>query len=91
MGRCCVIDGMQIAKTGPPFAQVCNTNGNAVRYDRGSVGLRAGFHAIHLEGLHFASQGTPRVLWEGPSLPLTDVPNVAFSHLKQDGVIDSAR
>ena len=76
------IDGMQIAKTGQPFAQVCNTNGNAVRYDRGSIGLRAGLHAIHLEGLHFASQGTPRVLWEGPSLPLTDVPVLPSSHAK---------
>ena len=78
---------MLIAKTGPPFAQVCGTTGNAVRYDRGSLGLRAGLHAIHLEGLHFASQGTPRLLWEGPSLPPTDVPSVAFSHAKQDGVI----
>ena len=84
-----VIDGAQIAKTGPPFAQVCNTNGNAVRYDRGSIGLRAGLHAIHLEGLHFASQGTPRLLWEGPGLRLTDVPNAAFRHPKQDGVMTS--
>jgi hypothetical protein len=81
-----VIDGLQIAKTGPPFPQVCGTNGNAVRYDRGSIGLRAGLHTIHLEGLHFASQGTPRLLWEGPSLPVTDVPNAAFAHVKQDGV-----
>ncbi len=80
-----VIDGVQVAKTGPPFAQVCSTNGNAVRYDRGSIGLRAGMHAIHVEGLHFASQGNPRVLWEGPGLRLTDVPNEAFSHPRQDG------
>jgi PA14 domain/PKD domain len=81
-----VIDGVQIAKTGPPFAQVCHTNGNAVRYDRGSIGLRAGLHAIHIEGLHYASQGTPRLLWEGPGLRVTDVPAAAFRHVKQDGV-----
>jgi hypothetical protein len=81
-----VIDGMQIAKTGPPFAQVCNTNGNAVRYDRGSIGLRAGPHAIHLEGLHYASEGTPRLLWEGPGLRLADVPSAAFSHPGHYGV-----
>ena len=46
-----VIDGMEVAKTGPPFAQVCGSPGNAVRYDRGSIGLRAGNHAIHVEGL----------------------------------------
>jgi len=26
--------------------------GNAMRYDRGSLGLRAGKHSFHLEGLH---------------------------------------
>jgi hypothetical protein len=83
------IDGLEVAKTGPPFAQVCGTHGNAVRYDRGSIGLRAGLHAVHLEGLHYASQGTPRVLWEGPGVRLTDVPGEAFSHLRQDGVTTS--
>ena len=81
-----VIDGVQVAKTGPPFAQVCGSPGNAMRYDRGSLGLRAGKHAFHLEGLHFASQGAPRLLWEGPALPLTDVPPAAYTHLRQDAV-----
>jgi hypothetical protein len=75
-----VIDGMEVAKTGPPFAQVCGAPGNAVRYDRGSLGLRAGQHTIHVEGLHSASDASPRLLWEGPSLPLTDVPAAALSH-----------
>ena len=80
------IDGMMVAKTGPPFAQVCGSQGNAMRYDRGSLGLRAGLHALHVEGLHSASQGAPRLLWEGPSLGLTDVPEAAFRRLKQDVV-----
>ena len=78
------IDGMEVAKTGPPFAQVCGSPGNALRYDRGSLGLRAGKHALHLEELHSVSQGSPRLLWEGPALPLTDVPPAAFSHARQD-------
>jgi hypothetical protein len=57
-----------------------------MRYDRGSLGLRAGLHALHVEGLHSASQGAPRLLWEGPSLGLTDVPEAAFRRLKQDVV-----
>jgi hypothetical protein len=81
-----VIDGVEVAKTGPPFAQVCGSPGNAMRYDRGSLGLRAGRHALHLEGLHSASEGSPRLLWEGPALPLTDVPPAAYSHLRQDSV-----
>ena len=75
-----VIDGMQVAKTGPPFAQVCGSPGNAVRYSRGSIGLRAGPHLLHLEGLHFASQGAPRLLWEGPGIRLTEIPPGAFVH-----------
>ncbi len=75
-----VIDDMQVAKTGPPFAQVCGSLGNAVRYDRGSLGLRAGLHRFHLEGLHFASQGVPRLLWEGPAIHLAEVPPEAYLH-----------
>ena len=76
-----VIDGVEVAKTGPPFAQVCGSPGNAVRYDRGSLGLRAGKHLFHLEGLHSTGEGQPRLLWEGPGLPLSDVPPSAFSHM----------
>jgi hypothetical protein len=81
-----VIDGVEVAKTGPPFAQVCGSPGNAMRYDRGSLGLRAGKHTFHMEGLHSASQDSPRLLWEGPALPLTDVPPAAYSHPRQDAV-----
>jgi PA14 domain len=75
-----MIDGMEVAKTGPPFALVCGASGNALRYDRGSIGLRAGLHAIHIEALNTASAGAPRLLWEGPKMPLADVPGAAFSH-----------
>jgi hypothetical protein len=81
-----VIDGVQVAKTGPPFAQVCGSPGNALQYDRGSLGLRAGMHAIHVEGLHSMSEGEPRILWEGPALPLTEIPPAAYSHLREDVV-----
>ncbi|MGD1106201.1 MAG: PKD domain-containing protein [Terracidiphilus sp.] len=75
-----VIDGMEVAKTGPPFGLVCGAAGNALRYDRGSLGLRAGLHAIHVEALNTATEGAPRLLWEGPGLTLTDVPAGFFSH-----------
>lgn len=81
-----VIDGIEVAKTGPPFAQVCGSPGNAMRYDRGELGLRAGKHTLHVEALHTASQGPPRLLWEGPGLQMTDVPDAAYSHLRQDTV-----
>ncbi|MFP5236801.1 MAG: PA14 domain-containing protein [Acidobacteriota bacterium] len=81
-----VIDGVEVARTGAPFAQVCGSPGNAMRYDRGSLGLRAGLHSLHVEELHVASQGPPRLLWEGPGLPLTDVPAAAFQHPREDYV-----
>jgi len=79
-----VIDGLEVAKTGPPFAQVCGAPGNAMRFDRGSLGLRAGKHRLHLEGLHSLSDGAPQLLWEGPGLPLAEVPPAAYSHPRQD-------
>jgi hypothetical protein len=81
-----VIDGVEVARTGPPFAQVCGSPGNAMRYDRGSLGLRAGKHILHLEGLHSVSQGAPQILWEGPSLPITAVPSAAYSHARVDAL-----
>jgi hypothetical protein len=79
-----LIDGIEVARTGPPFAQVCGSPGNAMRYDRGSLGLRAGNHKLHVEALHFASDGAPRLLWEGPGLPMTDVPAAAYSRPRLD-------
>jgi hypothetical protein len=75
-----VIDGREVARTGPPFAQVCGSTGNAMRYDRGAIGLRAGKHMLHVETLHSVSGGGPRLLWEGPGIDATDVPSAALSH-----------
>jgi hypothetical protein len=83
------IDGMEIAKTGPPFAQVCGSPGNAARYAAGSIGLRAGRHVIHIEGLHQLSGGAPILLWQGPGLALQSVAAAAFSHPALD-VLQSA-
>jgi hypothetical protein len=55
-----------------------------MRYDHGSIGLRAGRHTLHIEGLHSVSQDSPRLLWEGPSLPLTDVPPDAYTRVRID-------
>ncbi len=73
-----VIDGVEVARTGEPFAQVCGSPGNALRYDRGAMGLRAGLHTIRIEGLNTAGSGAPRLLWEGPGIALEEVPPSAF-------------
>ena len=51
-----VIDGVEVARTGATFAEVCGSPGNALRYDRGAIGLRAGLHTIHLEALNTVSE-----------------------------------
>ena len=83
-----MIDGLKLRRPGRHLRRSAARRATRCATIAGRLGLRAGRHAIHLEGLHFASQGTPRLLWEGPGLPLTDVPNIAFSHAKQDGVVD---
>ncbi len=74
------VDGIELVQTGPPFAQVCGSPGNALRFDSGSIGLRAGLHTIHVEGLNTMSAGAPRLMWEGPDMPLAEVPASAYSH-----------
>jgi hypothetical protein len=75
------LDGVPLVATGPPFAEVCGSPLNAMRYARGSIGLRAGKHILHLESLQTVSPSIPRLLWKGPGIHLTDVPAAAFSHL----------
>jgi hypothetical protein len=81
-----IIDGLTVAQTGPPFGEVCGSRLNAVRYSRGTIGLRAGKHRVRLEALESISPTTPRLLWEGPGIDLTDVPDRALSHLNVTSV-----
>jgi hypothetical protein len=45
-----------------------------MRYDSGAIGLRAGWHAVHIEALNTMSGDAPRLMWEGPGMPMTEVP-----------------
>jgi hypothetical protein len=76
-----MIDGLLVAQTGPPFGEVCGSPINAVRYARGTIGLRPGKHVFRLESLETISPTKPRLLWEGPGIGLADVPASAFMHL----------
>jgi hypothetical protein len=75
-----VIDGMEVARTGPPFAQVCGSPGNAVRFAVGAQGLHSGKHAIHIEGLFSASNLAPRLMWQAQGEALVEVPESAYFH-----------
>ncbi len=75
-----IVDGQFVAQTGPPFCEVCGSPVNAMRYARGTIGLRSGKHALRLEALESISPGSPRLLWEGPGIALFDLPAGALSH-----------
>ncbi len=75
-----VIDGELVAGTVTPFGEVCGSPENAMRFARGSIGLRAGRHRVHIETLESVSPGVPRLMWKGPGFHLTDVPAGALSH-----------
>jgi hypothetical protein len=81
-----VIDGVPLAETGPPFGEVCGSPVNALRYARGTIGLRAGRHDVRLEALESMSPGSPRLLWEGPGISLSEVPASALSHSAEPSV-----
>ena len=75
-----IIDGQAIAQTGIPFAEVCGSPVNAVRYAHGAIGLRAGKHIVRIEALQSVSPESPRILWEGPGINFSEVPTEAISH-----------
>jgi len=77
-----VIDGAEVAKTGPAFAPFNSTRPNGLRYEREAIGLRAGLHSIRIEALDTKSRDAPRLMWEGPGVKLEDVPETAYQRLK---------
>ncbi len=74
------IDSVPVAISQKPFAQVCGSVGNAMQAATGSIGLRAGRHAIRIRMTHTTGPSDFAVKWQGPGLPLSDIPASALSH-----------
>src|SRR5271166_1877543 len=74
------IDSVPVAVGPKPFAQVCGSAGNAMQATTGSLGLRAGRHAIRVQMTHTTGPSDFAVKWQGPGKPLSDIPASAFSH-----------
>jgi hypothetical protein len=72
------LDGTSIAVSPKPFAQVCGSAGNAAQLATGSVGLRAGRHAIRVSMSHTLGENDFALLWQGPGIALSSVPAGAF-------------
>ena len=74
------IDSAAVAVSPKPFAQVCSSPGNAMQATIGSLGLRAGRHAIRVQMTHTTGPSDFAVKWQGLGLPLSDIPPTALSH-----------
>ena len=68
------IDSVPVAVSPKPFAQVCGSIGNAMQATTGSLGLRAGRHAIRVQMTHTTGPSDFALKWQGPGLPLSDIP-----------------
>ena len=69
-----------VAVSPEPVAQVCGSVGNMVQAVRGSIGLKAGLHPIRIAITDSAGPGGFGLRWEGPGVPLFDVPASALFH-----------
>lgn len=74
------IDGSIVAQSAPPWPQVCGSVGNAVQSASGSVGLADGLHRIRLEVTQTTGEDAFGLLWEGPGVPLSRVPDSVLFH-----------
>ena len=72
------IGGEAVAANPPPVAQVCGSVGDMVQAARGSIGLKAGLHPIHIEVSETAGPEAFALRWEGPGIALAGVPASAF-------------
>jgi hypothetical protein len=74
------IGGAVVATSPAPVAQVCGSAGDMVQAVRGSIGLKAGLHAIRMAITETAGPAGFALRWEGPGVPLADVPASALFH-----------
>ncbi|HTP88366.1 MAG TPA: PA14 domain-containing protein [Bryobacteraceae bacterium] len=73
--------GDVVAATSPePVAQACSSPGNMMQAERGSIGLKAGLHAIRIAVTATAGPYSFALRWEGPGIALAEVPAGAFFH-----------
>jgi hypothetical protein len=74
------IGGAVVATSPEPIAQVCGSVGNMVQASRGTIGLKAGLHAIRIAITDTAGPSGFALRWEGPGIALSEVPATALSH-----------
>jgi hypothetical protein len=79
-----MIDDKTVATNPVPQANVCGDKGNAVQQASGSVVLRAGLHRIRVSMTHTQGPEVLSLKWQGPEIPLADVPAQNLFHAEQN-------
>ncbi len=74
------IDGVAVATSPKPVVQVCGSVGNAVQMASGSMALGAGKHRVRVAMTHTTGDQVLSLKWQGPGLPLREIPKEMFSH-----------
>ena len=74
------IDSKTVAISPVPQTLVCGMKGNAVQQTTGSIVLAAGLHHIHVAMTHTLGSQVLSLKWQGPNLPLQDIPNELLLH-----------
>jgi hypothetical protein len=82
------IGGAVVATSPAPVAQVCGSAGDMVQAVRGSIGLKAGLHAIRIAITDTEAPDDFGLRWEGPGIALADVPASALFHDANRGHIN---
>ena len=68
------IDGETIATSPAPKPQVCGSIGNMAQLALGTIGLKAGKHALRVTDSHTTGPNDFAVYWQGPGVPMTKIP-----------------
>jgi hypothetical protein len=79
-----LIDSKTVAVSPVLQPNVCGDKGNAVQKTAGSVVLRAGLHHIRVVMTHTLGSQALSLKWQGPGIPLEDVPNGDLLHAEGD-------
>ncbi len=75
------VDGKALGSGPETIAQVCGLAGNAARLLTVAAELSKGLHHLRVTESHSTGRDDFRLLWQGPGIPLGDIPSSRLSHL----------
>ena len=74
------VDGKMLGSGPATIAQVCGLAGNAARPLTVAAELSKGLHHLRVTESHSTGIDDFKLLWQGPGIPLGDIPSIRLSH-----------